>query len=144
MKTTLFIILLVVTFSKTGKFLNKSNAEGVPIIFSVIEENTCQITRYQAKPDTVVPGESNEFKMQFVALENVNIVELYLDTQNNGVSLFTDHVDISKSYTTGEKDVVGYSAVIPSFCPSGSWDIYLYLKDSDGNTAATLLVHFDI
>ena len=143
MRTTLFVILFVAALSKTGKFLSSSN-EGSPITFTVVEENSCKITRYQAKPDTVVPGDSNEFKMQFSALENVNIQELYLDTKNNGVSLFTDHVAISKNYATGEKDVVGYTAAIPSFCPSGSWDIYLYLKDEDGNTAATLLAHFDV
>ena len=143
MRTTLFLILFVAALSKTGKFLSSSN-DGSPITFSVVEENSCKITRYQAKPDTVVPGESNEFKMQFTAAEDVYIKEVYLDTLNNGVSLFTDHVAVEKSYATGEKDVVGYSATIPSFCPSGSWDIYLYLKDGDGNTAATLLVHFDI
>ena len=143
MRTTLFLILLVATLSKTGKFLSQSN-DGSPITFTVVEENTCQITRYQAKPDSVVPGSSNEFKMQFSPLQDIYIKELYLDTQNNGVSLFTDHVAIGKSYTTGEKDVVGYSATIPSFCPAGSWDIYLYLIDGDGNTAATLLVHFDV
>ena len=82
--------------------------------------------------------------MQFSALQNVNIKELYLDTLNNGVSLFTDHVAVSKNYATGEKDIVGYTAGIPSFCPSGSWDIYLYLIDEDGNKAATLLAHFDV
>ena len=143
MRTTLFLILLVATFSKTGKFLSQSN-DGSPITFTVVEENTCQITRYQAKPDSVVPGESNEFKMQFSALKDIYIKEVFLDTQNNGVSLFTDHVEVAKNYATGEKDVVGYSATIPSFCPSGSWDIYLHIKDGDGNTAATLLVHFDI
>ena len=82
--------------------------------------------------------------MQISALQNVNIKELYLDTLNNGVSLFTDHVAVSKNYATGEKDIVGYTAAIPSFCPSGSWDIYLYLIDEDGNKAATLLAHFDV
>ena len=143
MRTTFFLILLIATFCKTGKFLSTSN-DGSPLTFTIIEENICQITRYQAKPDSIIPGDSIEFKMQFTASENVKIKELYLDTLNNGVSLFTDHVAISKDYATGEKDVVGYTAVIPSFCPSGSWDIYLYLKDTDGNTAATLLIHFDI
>ena len=143
MRTTLFLILFVAALSKTGKFLSNSN-EGSPITFSVVEENSCKITRYQAKPDSIIPGDSIEFKMQFTASENVKIKELYLDTLNNGVSLFTDHVAISKDYATGEKDVVGYTAAIPSFCPSGSWDIYLYLKDEDGNTAATLLAHFDV
>ena len=143
MRTTLFLILFVAALSKTGKFLSNSN-EGSPITFSVVEENSCKITRYQAKPDSIIPGDSIEFKMQFTASENVKIKELYLDTLNNGVSLFTDHVAISKDYATGEKDVVGYTAAIPSFCPSGSWDIYLYLKDEDGNIAATLLAHFDV
>ena len=143
MRTTLFLILFIAALSKTGKFLSKSNG-GSPITFTVVEENSCKITRYQAKPDSIIPGDNIEFKMQFTASENVNIKELYLDTLNNGVSLFTDHVAVGKNYATGEKDVVGYSATIPSFCPSGSWDIYLYLKDGDGNTAATLLVHFDI
>ena len=143
MRTTLFVILLVATLSKTTKFLGTSN-EGSPITFTVVEENTCQITRYQAKPDSIIPGDSIEFKMQISALQNVNIKELYLDTLNNGVSLFTDHVAVSKNYATGEKDIVGYTAAIPSFCPSGSWDIYLYLIDEDGNKAATLLAHFDV
>ena len=143
MRTALFLILLVAALSKNGKFLSKLN-DGVPITFTVVEENSCKITRYQAKPDSVVPGESNEFKMQFTASQDVYIKEVFLDTLNNGVSLFTDHVAVAKNYATGEKDVVGYTATVPSFCPSGSWDIYLYVKDGDDNTAATLKIHFDI
>ena len=62
MRTTLFVILLVATLSKTTKFLGTSN-EGSPITFTIVEENTCQITRYQAKPDSIIPGDSIEFKM---------------------------------------------------------------------------------
>ena len=144
MRTTLFLILLVATFSKTAKFLSKSNDEGSPITFTIIEENTCQITRYQAKPEAIIPGGSIEFKMQFTALEDIDIKELNLVTENNGVVLFTDNTPISKSYNSGEKDVTGYTTVIPSFCPAGSWDIYLYIKDVDGNNACTLLAHFDV
>ena len=102
MRTTLFLILLVATFSKTGKFLSASN-DGSPLTFTIIEENTCQITRYQAKPDSIIPGDSLEFKMQFSALQEIYIKELFLDTLNNGVSLYTDSFAIDKTYATGEK-----------------------------------------
>lgn len=142
MKYTIFAILLIACFCNKAKFLQKFG-DGAPITFTIVEENSCQITRYQAKPDSIIPGDSIEFKMQFSALQSINIKELYLDTLNNGVSLFTDHVPINKPYSTGDKDVVGYTAAIPSFCPPGSWDIMLYLKDEDGNNAAILKAHFD-
>ena len=143
MRTTFFLILLIATFCKTGKFLSTSN-DGSPLTFTIIEENICQITRYQAKPDSIIPGDSLEFKMQFSALQEIYIKELFLDTLNNGVSLYTDSFAIDKTYAIGEKDVVGFTVGIPAFCPSGSWDIYLYLKDGDGNNAAILLAHFDV
>lgn len=135
----LISILLVLAIS--CKFLPANDS---PIVFTILEENSSQITRYQAKPESIVPGGSIEFKMQYQALETVTIASLDLDVQNNGVSLFTDKVTINKEYEEGEKDVAGYTAAIPSFCPPGSWDIYLYLKDSNGKNSAVLLAHFDM
>lgn len=137
MRAILAILLLTVASSR---FLQ----EGAPISFEIVEENSCSITRYQAKPEAIVPGGSIEFKMQYQALQAVNIASLDLDVLNNGVSLFTDKVAINKSYAESEKDVTGYTAAIPSFCPAGSWDIMLYLKDDAGSNAAILKAHFDI
>ena len=123
---------------------SKIKNEGAPLIFTIVEENTAKITNYKAKPDSIIPGENLEFKMQFQATTDVYVSKLFLNTFNNGVSLFTDTVPIEKSYSTGDKDVAGYSPTIPSFCPPGSWDIYLILKDDSDNNVSTPLAHFDI
>jgi len=137
------VALLLITFSFGSKFLGKTN-DGAPITFTILEENTAKITNYKANPASIIPGESVEFKMQFQATTDVTISKLFLDTISDGVSLFTDNVIIGKTYSEGDKDVTGYSATIPSFCPPGSWDIYLYLKDDSDNNAAILKCHFDI
>ena len=137
------VALLLITFTFGAKFLGEKN-DGAPITFTILEENTAKITNYKATPTSIIPGESVQFKMQFQATTDVTISKLFLDTLSDGVSLFTDNVIIGKTYSEGDKDVSGYSATIPSFCPPGSWDILLYLKDDSDNNAAVLKCHFDI
>ena len=137
-----FITLLLITFCFNSKNLRSKNDS--PIIFTIIEENTAKITNYKATPASIVPGESIQFKMQYQATKTITISKLFLETKNNDVVLFTDTVTIGKTYSEGDKDVTGYSATIPSFCPPGSWDIFLYLKDDSDNNVAILKAHFDI
>ena len=137
-----FLTILLISFCFNSKNLRSKN--DAPIIFTIIEENSAKITNYKATPSSIQPGVSSQFKMQYQAIKPITITKLYLETQNDGVVLFTDTVTIGKSYQEGDKDVTGYSATIPSFCPPGSWDIYLYLKDDSDNNAAILKAHFDI
>ena len=137
-----FITLLLITFCFNSKNLRSKNDS--PIIFTIIEENTAKITNYKATPASIVPGESIQFKMQYQATKTITISKLFLETKNNDVVLFTDTVTIGKTYSEGDKDVTGYSATIPSFCPPGSWDIFLYLKDDSDKNVAILKAHFDI
>ena len=137
-----FISVLLITFCLNSKNLRSKNDS--PIIFTIIEENTAKITNYKATPASIVPGESIQFKMQYQATQTITISKLFLETKNDGVVLFTDTVTIGKTYSEGDKDVTGYSATIPSFCPPGSWDIFLYLKDDSDNNVAILKAHFDI
>ena len=137
-----FITLLLITFCFNSKNLRSKNDS--PIIFTIIEENTAKITNYKATPASIVPGESIQFKMQYQATQTITISKLFLETKNNDVVLFTDTVTIGKTYSEGDKDVTGYSATIPSFCPPGSWDIFLYLKDDSDKNVAILKAHFDI
>ena len=137
-----FISVLLIVFCLNSKNLRSKNDS--PIIFTIIEENTAKITNYKATPASIVPGESIQMKMQYQATQTVTITKLFLETKNNGVVLFTDTVTIGKTYSEGDKDVTGYSATIPSFCPPGSWDIFLYLKDDSDSNVAILKAHFDI
>ena len=137
-----FISVLLITFCLNSKNLRSKNDS--PIIFTIIEENTAKITNYKATPASIVPGESIQFKMQYQATQTITVSKLFLETKNDGVVLFTDTVTIGKTYSEGDKDVTGYSATIPSFCPPGSWDIFLYLKDDSDNNVAILKAHFDI
>lgn len=141
MKTLIAILLITLSFS--SKHLRNKN-DGAPLTFTILEENTAKITNYKVKPDSIILGESIEFKMQFQATTTVTVAKLFLDTVADGVSLFTDTVNIGKTYQEGDKDVTGYTATIPSFCPPGSWNIYLTLKDDKDNNVASLLAHFDI
>ena len=137
-----FIAALLITFCLNLKHLRSKNDS--PIIFTIIEENTAKITNYKATPDSIVPGESIQFKMQYQVTQTITVSKLFLETKNNDVVLFTDTVTIGKTYSEGDKDVTGYSATIPSFCPPGSWDIFLYLKDDSDKNVAILKAHFDI
>ena len=138
------LALLLITFVFGAKFLEEKKNDGYPITFEILEENSAKITNYKANPTSIIPGGNIEFKMQYQATQHLTIQKLFLDTVADGVSLFTDNVPIGKTYEEGDKDVTGYSASIPSFCPPGSWDIFLYLKDDQDKNAAILKAHFDI
>ena len=142
MRALISVLLITFCFCLNSKNLRSKN--DAAIIFTIVEENTAKITNYKATPDSIIPGESIQFKMQYQATQTITISKLYLETQNDGVVLFTDTVTIGKTYSEGDKDVTGYSATIPTFCPPGSWDIFLYLKDDSDNNAAILKAHFDI
>ena len=84
-----------------------------------MEEKSAKITNNKANPTSIVPGESIELKMQFKATTDVFISKFFLDILSDGVSLFTDNAIIGKTYSEGVRDVIGYSATIPSFCLPG-------------------------
>lgn len=118
---------------------------GSPISISVCcDEKRFQYLKSVLKPEEIIKGGEILFKVQGVALEAMTVKKLHLVTKYNGADIFTDNKSIEKTLTEGQKLTYDYTAAIPSFTPSGSWDIYLYLQDDKEIEIHCLKAHFDM
>lgn len=152
MKAVLFVALVALSFCADGplfdlKSLMKAAVlKGAKIDLSIcMEETRFKITRTAVTPEEIIKGDDIALKAQGQALENLVIKNLHLITKYNGADIFVDDKDQgSKEVPAGQTHSFSYTASVPSFTPSGSWDIYLYLQNDKDENVSCLLAHFDM
>ncbi len=81
-------------------------------------------------------------KLQYQAIQDITLKDMFVDATKYGQSLMTDSVKIEKDYKAGDKDTLSYNQSIPSFCPAGDWNIYMTLRHSDETHSSQLKAHF--
>lgn len=154
MKKIVFLIAIIAIASCADgplfditKFLDVSTTnEGAKIETEIcMDETIFKIGRISIKPEEIIKGQDINFKAQGTALKDIIIKNLHLITKYNDEVIFEDNKDQgSKAVAEGGKFVFSYVASVPSFTPSGSWDIYLYLQNENDEDISCLKAHFDM
>ncbi len=129
------------------KFLEDTKilGEGAPIsIESCGEQTRFKPTRITVDPTEVQKGQSIRIKIVGVFLQDVVVKNLSLETFYNGGVIFTDNVD--KGNTPQKKGTYGfdYEASIPTFVPSGMWEIFVNLLDDKEEKLSCVKASFEM
>ena len=148
MKSVLLVLLLAVLLCQektTGinKFLEMKNGAKVTVS-KCMAETKLKILRIIVTPSEIIKGDDISLKVQIRALEDITIKSLNVIAHYNGVKIFEDTKDQGKLLKKGEKFIYSYVQSVPTFTPSGAWDVNLYLKNEKDENINCLLCHFDI
>jgi hypothetical protein len=129
------------------KFLEASQMlnEGSPITLEACPDQTFfKPTRTTVTPTEVQKGQSIRMKVMGVFLQDVVVGKLHLDTYYNGGVIFTDNVD--KGNTPQKKGTYAYDyeASVPTFVPSGKWEILVTLLSDKDEKLSCLKASFEM
>jgi len=126
-------------------FLNESKMflSGVPVTTdSCLDNPAFKSTKITIDPPELVKGQSIRIKVVGALLNDQTISKLHLETFYNGGSIYKDDVD--KGNTLVKKGMYGYDyeASVPTFTPSGKWEIHVYLVNDKGENLSCLKCMF--
>jgi hypothetical protein len=101
---------------------------GAPVsIESCQDKPIFQSTKITVDPTEIIKGQNISIKVVGVMLSDQVVNKLHLDTYYNGSVIYT--ADVDKKNAPVKKGPYGYNyeASVPTFTPSGKWEIFIYL-----------------
>ena len=101
---------------------------GAPITVESCQENPIfKSTKIVVDPTEIIKGQNIRFKVVGVMLSDQIVNKMHLDTFYNGAVIYT--ADVDKKNAPVKKGTYGYDyeASVPTFTPSGKWEIFIYL-----------------
>ena len=78
-------------------------------------------------PTEIIKGQSIRIKVVGVMLSDQIVNKLHLDTFYNGAVIYTQDVDKKNVLVKKGNYGFDYEAAVPTFTPSGKWEIFVYL-----------------
>lgn len=161
LKIISIVLSIVSIFATKGTLfdLNKMAEQGTLLKFladaklrdgSPVSAESCddigvfRLTRMIIDPETVEKGQSIRIKVLGVFLQNVILKKLHLETFYNGGVIFTDDVDKGNTEQSEGTYAYDYEASVPTFVPSGHWEIFLHLLNEKEEKLSCVKVSFDM
>lgn len=119
-------------------------AGGSPVITSsCLDDPIYVITNKKVDPAEIVKGQSIKIKVAGVMKVDTKVQKLHLDTFYNGGVIYQDNVDKKNELVPkGGKYIFEYEASVPTFTPSGKWEIFIYLVNSENVNISCLKAEF--
>ncbi len=128
------------------KFLGETAQEGSPVTLANCDDAdhpaVYVITRQLVTPPEIIKGSSINIKVLGKMLSAKSVDKLDLVTLYNGSSIYTDQKVLTKDVGEGEQFMWTYDASVPTFCPSGNWEIFMRLMDKEGTQLSCLKAMF--
>ena len=154
MKTFLSVILSLLIVSAVNssnfKFLDDTAMESIKlekgeISFKLDCEPGLPIKHIavKANPTSVIKGEPINFKGKVETNSKVTVSQLIILAKLNNEDAFDAKKDIVTDIVPGTPFLYSYDITVPTYVPSGKFDIFLYLIDKDGKHLSCLNAQFD-
>ena len=129
------------------KFLAGANmlTDGSPVSVEPCEDvGLFKVTRMTVDPTEIQKGQSIRIKVMGVFLQDVIVNKLHLETMYNGGVIFTDNID--KGNTPQKKGTYAYDyeASVPTFVPSGKWEIFVNLLNDKEEKLSCVKANFEM
>lgn len=117
---------------------------GAPVSLSDCMDNPVYIiTNKKVDPTEIIKGQSIKIKVAGVMKEEVHVQKLHLDTYYNGGVIYQDNVDKQNQLVAKSgRFIYEYEASVPTFTPSGKWEIFIYLVNSENVNISCLKAEF--
>jgi hypothetical protein len=124
-------------------FLGLQDA-GYPVTITDCMENPVfKITQKVVDPPSMIKGQSIKIKAGGVMMQDVVVQKLHLDTFFNSKVIYTADVDKKNVEVKKGKWAFDYEASVPTFTPSGHWEIFIYIVSKDNTNLNCLKATFD-
>ena len=78
-------------------------------------------------PTEIIKGQSIKIKVIGAMLSDQVVNKLHLDTFYNGATIYTNDVDKKNVAIKKGNWFYDYEAAVPTFTPSGKWEIFIYI-----------------
>jgi len=118
--------------------------DGYPVTLSDCMENpTFKVTQKVVDPPTLIKGQGIKIKVGGVMVQETIVSKLHLDTYFNGKVIYTNEVDKKNVTVPKGKWGYDYEASVPTFTPSGHWEIFIYIVDGSANNISCVKAVFD-
>jgi hypothetical protein len=108
-------------------FLERTVGEGEITLENCLEGSEFYITKKKVTPAALIKGEPVRFKAIGIMKSTQMVKRMDLDTRLNGASIFSDSKIKNEQVESGAKYMIDYEANVPTFTPSGNWEIFIYL-----------------
>lgn len=145
----LILSLLVALSSCQFKFLEKADLKVTAAPGEIVLTPDCQAglpfihKKEKATPNVIEKGGSINLKAAVQSDQPLHVAGLTIVCYLNGTEAYNQKKDLNDDVEAGEMYIYTIDAGIPSFVPSGSFDIQVKLVDKDGNPLSCLAAHFD-
>jgi len=152
-------LALTLTFSQdTGKLFDLNEmfkqgtlstflalaGDGYPVTLGdCMDSPTFKPTQKVVDPPALIKGNSIKIKVGGVMVQETVVNKLHLDTYFNGKVIYTNDVDKKNITVPKGKWAYDYEASVPTFTPSGHWEIFIYIVDDKQNNISCVKAMFD-
>ena len=118
--------------------------DGFPLIVSDCLENPIfKITQKIVDPPNIVKGGSIKIKVGGVMIHDEIIQKLHFDTFFNGNIIYAYDVEKKNLEVKKGKWAFDYEASVPTFTPSGHWEIFVYVVNKDNDKLSCIKAVFE-
>ncbi len=107
--------------------------DGQPVkVEQCLDNPTFKPSQITVDPPAIVKGKSIKINVLGVMLSDQIVAKLHLDTYLNGAVIYNADVDKKNQQVPKGMYKYDYEASVPTFTPSGNWEIYVHLLSSSG------------
>jgi hypothetical protein len=118
--------------------------DGFPVTTELCMDNpTFKITQKAVQPASIIKGGSIRIIAGGVMVNDQVVQKIHLDTYFNGAVIYTQEVDKKNVAVPKGKWQWDYEASIPSFTPSGHWEIFIWIINDKNEKISCLKGIFD-
>jgi len=118
---------------------------GAPVTLKTCDdqETIYQITKMAVIPPEIIKGESLKMKILGTMKSEQELEKLTIDTNFNGSPIYNENVKKDETVKIGTY-IFEHSAAVPTFTPSGNWEIIMKLLNKNGDELCCLRATFEM
>jgi hypothetical protein len=140
------VLFDIIQMQKDGTIRNflQLKDDGYPVSTELCMENpTFKITQKAVQPASIIKGGSIRVIAGGLMIKDQVIQKIHLDTYFNGQVIYTQEVDKKNVSVPKGKWQWDYEASIPSFTPTGHWEIFFWIINDANEKISCLKGIFD-
>ena len=124
------------------KFLSDANLGNPITTKDCLSGSKFKIAKLNLTPTEILKGQNIHVKAIGAMAEDVTVSKLHVDAILNGSPIYNQDVPKNENVKKGLW-FYEYEIGVPTFVPSGHWDIFVYVLNSNGEKLNCLQAMFD-
>jgi len=100
-------------------------------------------TRTKVSPQKITRGQTIDIKIIGQSKKDLQADHIQVIAKLNGVESFKETKPFKQEVKPGVNTMYEYSTAVPTFIPEGTFEIFVYIVDNQGNNDSCLKASFD-